>query len=113
MTAPKPTAPAPDISPTATPELAYFVEGMDCASCVHKVEAVMARLPGAAGARAGRVSPLQDAIRALFARCVLLREDIRAHQPVHSTDADQAGTGKCTENQRRFADVARDERFHL
>lgn len=32
------------------------------------------RLPGAAGARAGRVSPLQDAIRALFARCVLLRD---------------------------------------
>ena len=48
MTAPKPTAPAPDSSPTATPELAYFVEGMDCASCVQKVEAVMARLPGAA-----------------------------------------------------------------
>ena len=51
MTAPKPTAPAPDSSPTATPELAYFVEGMDCASCVQKVEAVMARLPGAAGVK--------------------------------------------------------------
>lgn len=50
MTAPKPAAPVPDSS-TPAPELAYFVEGMDCASCVQKVEAVMARLPGAAGVK--------------------------------------------------------------
>ncbi|MBI0445534.1 heavy metal translocating P-type ATPase [Deinococcus sp. DB0503] len=34
-----------------TAHLTYFVEGMDCASCVQKVERMMATLPGATGVK--------------------------------------------------------------
>ncbi|AWT37792.1 cadmium-translocating P-type ATPase (plasmid) [Deinococcus actinosclerus] len=36
---------------TLPPELDYFVEGMDCPSCVRKIEGALARLPGTADAR--------------------------------------------------------------
>ena len=43
-----PSSPLPQPSPT----LEYFVEGMDCANCVQKVERMVATLPGAAEVRA-------------------------------------------------------------
>lgn len=41
----RPAAAAP--SPASWPELRYLVDGMDCASCVQKVERAVSRLPGA------------------------------------------------------------------
>ncbi|WP_102124928.1 heavy metal translocating P-type ATPase [Deinococcus planocerae] len=43
---PRPDAPLPE-----TAHLTYFVDGMDCASCVQKVERMMATLPGASGVK--------------------------------------------------------------
>ncbi|GIW32641.1 MAG: ATPase [Meiothermus sp.] len=49
---PRRTAPAPvqDPAPEA-PELCYLVEGMDCADCANKIEALVNRTPGASNPR--------------------------------------------------------------
>ncbi|MFD2607890.1 heavy metal translocating P-type ATPase [Deinococcus taklimakanensis] len=42
---------APPTSPTRLTELDYFVEGMDCPTCVRKIEGALERTPGATNAK--------------------------------------------------------------
>jgi Cd2+/Zn2+-exporting ATPase len=49
MTTPRPDADA--TQPASATHLSYFVDGMDCASCVQKVERMMATVPGASSVK--------------------------------------------------------------